>query len=438
LRSERWIVLLALAHPAFCQYGGPALLTRGEAPSAMAAPEIHFQPFVEISGVWDSGLAGVRVTDTGQLANASSYGLSVAWGVSGMHSWRHTKLGLSYRGSVDHYFRQTAFDSVNQSILLGITHQLSRRMVLSLSESAGMFSRDPGLLGLQQTVPFDPSTTYIPRTDFFDNRTIYLTSQGSLTIQKSARLSFDLGGGGFITRRRSTALYGLVGATAMGDVQYRVSRHSTIGAEYTYAYYSYTRILADSNVHGAAFTFAHQFTKELEFSGSAGAMRGESKYLQSVPLDPAIAALLGIGSTNLVGHQVVWGPSFSGRLSRTFRTGVFYVGAGRSITPGNGLFLTSTVTTALAGYSYTGIRRWSFSAYSNYSRGAAIGYIQGVYSTVGVAFSGSRQLMRYVHFTAGYYGSKYYSPDYNNYNRIVHTVRVGLGFAPGDVPLRIW
>ena len=438
MRLERVMALLALVSPAFAQYGGPALLTRGEAPSAMSAPEIHFQPFVDVSGVWDSGLAAVRVTDTGQLADESSFGMSVAWGVSGSHSWRHTRLGLSYIGSVDHYFRQTAFDSLNQSLLLGIVHQLNRRMTLSLSASAGMFSRDPGLIGLQQTVPFDPTTTYIPRTDFFDNRTIYVTTMAGLTIQKSARLSFGLNGSGFLARRRSTALYGTVGAGAGGDVQYRVSRYSTIGAEYTYGHYDYLRLLADTDVHGVALSYARQFTAHVEFSAFGGAMRAESRFLESVPLDPAVAQLLGISSTSLVGHQIYWGPNFGARLSRAFRTGVAYVNAGRSITPGNGLFLTSTATMVTAGYGYTGIRRWTFGASVSYSDAKAIGYIQGRYNSLSGSVSCSRRLMRWVHFTASYAASEYGSPDYSKYNRVVHSVRVGLGFAPGDVPLRIW
>ena len=438
LKLERVLALLGLAVPLFAQYGGPALLTRGEAPSAMSAPEIKFRPFAEICGVWDAGLAGVQVTDTGQLANNSSFGLSLAWGVSGTHSWRRTKLGLDYRGSVDHYFNQTAFDSINQGILLGITHQLRRRVILSLSESAGMFTRDFGLVGLPQTVPFDPSTTNTPTTDFFDNRTIYMSTSASLAIQRTARLSFAFGGMGFITRRRSSALYGVVGAGANADVQYRFSRRTTIGAQYAYQHYDYTRILGNTDVHSAALSFAMQITRLLEFTGFAGAMRGETRFVETVPLDPAIAALLGVTSTSLVGHQVLWAPNFSARLSRTFHTGVGYVGVGHAMTPGNGLFLTSEATDAVAGYSYTGIRRWSFAASVNYNRARAIGHIQGLYSTVSGSVSASRQIMRSVHFTANYSARQYNSPDFTNYNRLIHSVRVGVGFSPGDVPLRIW
>src|SRR5262249_37538768 len=160
--------------PLGAQYAGPAILTRGEAPSAMSAPKIFFRPFVEVSANYDTGLAGVAVTPNGDLANASSYGVGLAWGVSGTHSWRHTLLGLDYRGSLYHWLNQTSYDGIDQSIMLGITHQLSRHMTLNLRESAGMFTRDFGLKTLPQTVPFDPSSAFTPTTDYFDNRTIYL------------------------------------------------------------------------------------------------------------------------------------------------------------------------------------------------------------------------------------------------------------------------
>ena len=100
------------------------------------------------------------------LPNADSWDLTLAWGVSGSHSWKHTKLGLDYRGSLAHYVRQGAYDSISQALLLGITQQITRHVSLSLRESAGMFTRAFGQGSLSQTVPFDPSQSYIPTTDF--------------------------------------------------------------------------------------------------------------------------------------------------------------------------------------------------------------------------------------------------------------------------------
>jgi hypothetical protein len=74
----------------------------------------------------------------------------------------------------------------------------------------------------------------------------------------------------------------------------------------------------------------------------------------------------------------------------------------------------------------------------DYSWARSLGNIQGVYSSASGTVTASRQLTHGVHFVASYSARHYGSPDYTKYNRLIHDARVGLGFAPGDVPLRIW
>ena len=439
MKLVRVLTLFGLALPAFAQYAGPAILSRGEAPAAMSAPEIKFRPFVELTAGYQTGLAGVAVPDSeGDLANLNSSYLTLAWGVSGTHSWKHTKLGLDYRGSLSHYFQGSSFDSLSQAFLLGLTQHITRHISLTLRENAGMFTQAFGLGSLSQTVPFDPSQSYIPTTTFFDNRTYYLSSQADLKIQKSARLSFDLGGDNFLTRYRAAGLIGVTGLGARGDVEYRVSRRSTIGAAYNYQDYFFNGQYGSADVHTAAATFSTALAAKLEFSASVGASRIEQTFIQSVPVDPVIAALLGVSSTTEIAHFISWIPTGGVRLSQVFRQGVLYVNAERGVTPGNGLFTTSYTDTVTAGYTYTGVRRWSLNALSAYNRSKSVGNFNGYYSSVGGGLSASRQIVRSVHFVFGYNVQSYSSPDFHNYNRIVQEAHVGLGFAPGDVPLRIW
>ncbi|MBV8905220.1 MAG: hypothetical protein JOZ22_16450, partial [Acidobacteriia bacterium] len=60
------------------------------------------------------------------------------------------------------------------------------------------------------------------------------------------------------------------------------------------------------------------------------------------------------------------------------------------------------------------------------------------YSTTSGSLTASRQIVRMVHFVVSYSARHYDSPDLTGYNRVVYTARIGIGFAPGDVPLRIW
>jgi hypothetical protein len=431
--------LFGLSLPAFAQYAGPAILSRGEAPTAMTAPEIKFRPFVEVTAGYETGLSGVAVSDAqGTLPNANSYDVSLAWGISGSHRWKHTKLGVDYRGGLSGFFQQSGYDSLSESLLMSISQQITRHISLSVAESAGIFTRAFGQGSLSQAVSFDPSQSYIPTTDFFDNRTYYLSSQVGLTIQKSARLSFHLGGGQFLTRYRASGLVGTNGLTASGDLQYRLTRRSTIGAAYGYEHFGYSSQFGAADAHSVAGTYATALAAKLELTASVGASHVEEKFIESVAVDPIIAILLGVSSTTEIAHFTTWTPTGAVRLSQTFREGVAYISAARAVLPGNGLFTTSFTDTLSAGYAYTGLRRWSLSASASYDRSKSVGNYLGVYDDVSGGISASRQIVRSVHFVFGYSVRRYSSPDFKNYNRPTQEAHLGIGFAPGDVPLRIW
>jgi hypothetical protein len=439
LKLLKACVLTALALPAFGQYAGPAILSRGEAPAAMATQQISFRPYLEVTGVYDTGLAGVSVVNAqGDLGSISAEGIEVTGGISGFHSWKHTRFGLDYRGSLRNYNRATYFDQTDQFLALSLVHQFSRRAVLSLKETAGMFSRNFGLIGLPQTAGYDPNSNIIPTTDFYDNRTIYFSTRGDLTFQKTARLSFNIGGEGFQVRRRSSALYGLTGATARADVQYRITRRSTFGGQYSYSHYDYTGILGGTDVHSGNITYATAPSRWWEVSGFAGFSRVENLFVRVGPVSSDVQALLGSALGREIAYNVVYIPNIRIRISRTFQAGVAYASGGREVMPGNGLFLTSTSTRSSGGYTFTGLRRWSFGVNASYTRAQSLGNVVGIYSTTSGGFTVSRHLGRIVHALAVVNARNYSSPNFDKYNRPIYEVRLGLGFTPGDVPLRIW
>lgn len=430
--------MLGWALPLCAQYAGPAILSRGDAPAAMATPQLSFRPFIEVSAIYDTGLAGVSVNPNGDLANSAGKGVEIGFGISGSHSWRHTQVGIDYHGSARHYTTTSFYDGVDQSLLVGVKHQFTRHVLLNLRETLGQQSRGNVAVGLPQTIPFDPSQSYIPTTDFFDNRLIFGSTQADLVIQKTSRLSFDFGGSGFFNRRRSSALYGVTGENARADMQYRLSRRTTIGANYNYTHFSFTGIFSSTDIHAANATYAVQLSRRLEFTGFAGASSVETKFVQTVALDPAIVAIIGISQATRVAYSTRIIPNASGRLSLTMAKGVLYLTGGHSVTPGNGLFLTSSVTNVTGGYNYTGLRRWSFTATTSYNDAKSIGNIIGNYKDVDGFLTASRQITRSVHAIASVSARQYDSADFNKYNRLVYTARVGIGWAPGDVPLRIW
>src|SRR5215469_5841403 len=404
----------------------------------MTGAQIDFRPYFEVTGIYDTGLAGVGVNTKGELGSTAAAGIQVAGGISGSHSWRHTTIGLDYRGDFNHYDKTTFYDSSDQYVALGIRHQFTRHLILNLRETAGLFDRNYNLGAIQQTLPYDPSQSTLPTTDFFDNRTEYLNTQADVIYQRTARLSFDFGGSGFINRRRSTALYGVTGAAANGDVQYRLTRRVTIGGNYRFEHFSFTRIFSSTDLHTATGTLAMRISKQLEFTGYGGVTRAETKFVETVPVDPAIAALLGIVAAQQVAYGIRYTPDVHARLSYLVPNGFFYATGGHMVIPGNGLFLTSEATTGALGYNYTGLRRWSFGVTAIYNRAYSFGNIVGNYGSGGGTLNASRQIVRNFHMVMSVTGNRYFSNTFTQYNRPIYAFRFGVGWSPGDIPRRVW
>ena len=404
----------------------------------MSAPQIDFRPFVNFAGTYTTGLSGLDSQGT-TLGNVSSMGMLLSFGVSGTHSWKHTKVGVDYFGSISRYTNATYGSYDNQFLLLSVIHQFTPHASFSLRNNTSIASQPFTSPSLPQTVTFDPASTYNPTTDFYDNRTIFLNTQASFTLQKSARLSFNFGGQvGLTERQGGVGLYSATIAGATGDAQYRLSGHTTIGGVYDYEHFVYHGTFNATDVQGLSGTYAIKLSRSLEFSGVGGFSKIESKFLQNVPLNPALASLIGFANGVVINYTHGYHPNFSARLSRSFQRGVAFLSGADAVTPGNGLFLTSTALTSSAGYSYTGLRRWSLGATATYLHANSISNVIGGYGDTDGGLSASRQIRRFVYMTLSLSAMKYQSPSFTGYNRLTYAGTFGLAFSPGNVPLRVW
>ena len=415
----------------------------------MEAPTVDFNFSVGLNAGYTTGLSGVAQPNAqGQLATGSSYGGGVSVGLSGAHSWRHTHLGVNYNGNYSYYPDAGAYNSFGQSLSIGLTHQFTKHISFTLRESSGMFTQfAPSTTALNESVPFDPSQSFIPSTDFYNNRTIYSTTQASLVIQKSTRLSFSLGGGYFANLRSNTALYNATGQLATGDVQYRVSKSTTVGATYSFDHFGYNHSIGGAFIHTAGLSLSTRIGRWTEISLSAGASRVESTFQQTVPIAPAILAILcpanetvacplTAGTVNT--HSLYWGPNFSARISRSFHRGVVYVGGGESVTPGNGLFLTSRVTQAAAGYGYSGLKKWNMNVSVSYGTALSLGNVTGKYAQVAGAFGLSRQIIPKISFLTSFSATQYQSGTFSLYNRFIYSASAGIGWSSRNIPVRFF
>lgn len=434
----RAVAALAVVTPLFAQYGGPAILARGQSPGATAPSVIDFRPYLSVSGTYDAGLNGVSVNPDGSPVNDATYGVSVGFGISGTHAWKHTRVGLNWSSGFSHYAK-SFYDGIDsQSLGLSISHQLSRHALLTLGTSSVLYGSNHATPTLPPTLEFDPNTTNLPTNDFFDNRTFSISQSASVTIQKSTRISYSLGGTGFLTRRRSSSLYGSLGQTAYGDIMYRMSRRGTIGVVYEFTHYSFTGIAGNTYAHSVAGSYSRVISRSVQFSAFAGVARYENLFVQVVPIDPAIAAIIGISSAERIVYLKSLTPNFGARISKVVPRGTVFASASHSINPGNGLFLTSTATDVSTGYNYTGVRHWALSAGAAYNTSSSLGNVVGQYGSYGFSASASRQIARLTHGVFSFNARKYDSGDFSNYNKWAYGVSLGLSFSPGDIPVRLW
>ena len=73
-----------------------------------------------------------------------------------------------------------------------------------------------------------------------------------------------------------------------------------------------------------------------------------------------------------------------------------------------------------------------------HNHGKSTANVIGNYGDTGGTLSMSRQLGRALHGVLSFAARQYQSGDFSKYNRLIYNATIGIGFSPGDVPLRIW
>jgi hypothetical protein len=431
-----WLLVAGIATAQEGEYGGPAMLSRGIGPGRRSADElVRMRFYAQINGIYDNGLTAVSTNSNGALQSTDEYGVQGAVGVYGYHQWQHTLLGLNYHGDYNHYTNNTYYDGTDQSLSLGLTHQLSRHLELTMRQLVGTSSRP--LFSYYSAGFTDSSVEGIPVNELYDGRTSYSNSMVDLTYQKSARLSFNFGGSGYLVRRRSQALVGLNAASARGDMSYRLSKAQTIGVDYGYSHYDYQRGFGSSDVHTVGLDYAVRLNRSWEFSMQAGGTRVESLGLTQVQIDPAVAAIIGTSSGTEIFYRTNYLPSGRVQLFRSFQHSTASLGYGRTVDPGNGVYLTSRCDSATGNYSYNSTRRWSASVGGSWESYSSLSRTMGKFESYGGSLGGGYRLMGPVHLTArGDY--RRYQVSSQSFRRDRISVSMGLTFSPGDVPLSLW
>jgi hypothetical protein len=257
--------------------------------------------------------------------------------------------------------------------------------------------------------------------------------------QLSPRLSFGIGGSAFAVRRRATALLGVNGYNAEGDAAYRLSRHTTLGINYGFVRYDFTRAFGGANVHTVGVNYSWQMNRRWQMGLMVSGFRVENESIRRVQIDPLVALIIGQTTGFEAFHAINYSSGFGARLSRSFRQANLAFSYTRGISPGNGLLVTSRNEIFDATFTYTGIRTWNLSASAGYNRLRSMTQIAGTYDSAIFGAGFTRQIWRGgVHMVGRYDYRRYETTFLALPERSQSRISIGFSFAPGDIPLSLW
>jgi hypothetical protein len=427
-------------------YSGPSVLSRGAGEIGnRSGQEVDLRFYGGVTGTYDSGIQPVATDSKGNLLTVGGlYGVEATFGAYGSHSWRKAKLGLDYHGSFRHYDGASSLDGVDQTLQLGYTYQKSRHFVINAQALAGIITS--GLNAAAYGYPNVTNNTVAqPTSQLFDNRSNYLQGGMDFTFVQSPRTSYTFGGDGFVIRRHSSQLIGVNGYVLRGSVEHRLSARTEVGFFYSRDHYDFPKSygkadisnFGQSDIDVAHLIFGTMFGPRWRLTAQAGVFHSEVQGVETVFLSPAVAALFGQSTTFQVFYRESVYPSGNVALTRQFHTSALSFNYGRTITPGNGVYLTSRSEGATANYSYTGIRRVNFSITGGYntlkSVGAGIQPYRQATGGTGLTYSLGKGFQ-----ASARYDYRYQAVEELTYKHTGYRMAIGLSYSPGNVPLSLW
>jgi hypothetical protein len=369
----------------------------------------------------------------------ASYGTETNFGGNASHRWRRGKLSSEYRGSYRQYTEAPAYNGLDQFLQVTYHEALLRHLNLDVKNTLGTTTLANGAFSYFPLASLD--RIGIPTDELFDSRTNYLQSRVDLTWRLTSRLSFDFGGDGFVVRRASPLLAGLNGYNARASVAYRLTQRQTISASYQNTYFDFQGTFGHSRLEIAALGYSIGLSSKWDLSTLAGGVRVSTVGLTEVLIDPAIAALIGQNFAVVTFSNVRDLPVAEVRLIRRFKAGSLTFDYSSTVTPGNGLYLTSRQTSGAVNYSYVASRNLRARVNAGYNQLSPLGQAQeqalGKYSNLHGGFQLLYKLTSDTYLDVGYDYRHYTTRDAileNDSNR----VSLGVAFSLGETSPVTW
>jgi len=430
-------VFASTASAQLAGYLGPGVMSRGAGDIGdRSGQPMSIRFFADVTGVYDNGIQPFSLNSNGSLVTVDGlYGVQVEFGAYGQHQGKQSVVGLDYFGDFYHYENNPYYDGTAHNLSLGYTYQKSRRLSFDLRGQAGTttIGNGAGLYGVWPT----PTSVITPTTFLFDNRTYYGQGMADVNFIASARTTYTIGADVYAVRRQASGLAGLDGWTARGSIQHRLSRQRTIGVTYQHMFYNFPPAFGQSGTDLMEGYFSTTLGRRWTFNVHGGAFRAEVQGVSVVQLSPVIAALLGQASGVQAFNESVTYPSGSAVLSGKFKTSLVSAYFTRTVSPGNGVFLTSLSDSGLLSYSYTGIRKWNFGVSGGYYQLSGIGQGFQSYKIFSGGAGFTYGLTHSLHIVARY-DARHQEINLSGLRVTSSRATIGLAFSPGNVPLSLW
>lgn len=414
-------------------YLGPGVLSRGAGNIGQrAGQDVDLRIYGSMSGIYDTGFNPVSVDGSGRIQSVGGlYGVEVGLGAYGKHEFRRGLLGVDYQGSYRHYNANQFFNGANQDLTVGYTWQKSARMVFDFRQSAGSSAYANTLtFGL----PTASDAIVDATTLLFDNRTNYLQSSVNVSYSTSQRTTYTVGGNWNAIYRQSKALIGVRGYGLRGNIDHRFSTRTSVGVAYDHTHYDFPGSFGGSDIDTISGSYSRLFGRSWTTSFSAGVYRSQVEGLTQINVEPAIAALIGVRTVALPFYRENLAPFGRLELQRKFRNAAWSLSYQRSVSAGNGVYLTSRQESATTAFSYSGIRRWSFSVQAGYAALSALASDLAPYSQYYGVTDAGFAIADWFHVSAGF-TARHVDVDAAGFKRNSTRSQVSLIFSPGNIPI---
>jgi hypothetical protein len=391
--------------------------------------------YANLSGSYFSDLTPVTPDESGQIQSFNQYGL---WANLGVRVNRvRARSATSFAGSAGYgYFSQgSSFGGIQGTLELADSRQMSRRV--TWHNSLAGFTTNFAGVGYYYFTDLPVAQVNNPAGELFDNRVYTISGATGFTYTHSARWTFTGQAGVFVTTRKTSSMADVRGALGRGSMSYSLSRRTAVGASYSYNYFFFPHGFGEFQTQTVMGTFSRQLSRQWSIHLAGGPLQASGERLQTVAIDPAIAALT--GQTN--GVEVYKGSTRNfaaqGSLTGRFQRSSASVDYFRGVIPGNGVYVTSFSEFLNANYSVPRGRDWTFGANAGYNRMKAVSQTiaPATYYTLNGVVNYHITPQLGLNITAGIWRTDAFNEGLAT-NRAV--VTVGLTYTSNEIPLRLF